>query len=255
MERRFGWLAIPNLTYYLLIGQVITYIFVTLNPQYANFLSLSGQQVLKGEWWRLFLFLFTPIVDSPIFAALVWYIFYLYGTALEKYWGSFRYLIYILILYLLTMVAAFLFPAWVLGNTHIYTSIFLAFAYLYPDFTLYLFFILPVKVKWLALFLWVWLGVGILTGNYSVKIMSLLTVTNFLLFFGNDLINSTRLKTRSATIGASRHLTSPKAYHVCWKCKRNEVADPDMQILYCKDCVPSTCYCEKHIDNHTHRKS
>ena len=32
---------------------------------------------------------------------------------------------------------------------------FLAFAYLYPDFQLLLFFILPVKVKWLALLQWI----------------------------------------------------------------------------------------------------
>ncbi len=255
LERRFGRLAITNLTYYLIIGQVITYILVTINPGYTRFLSLSGQLVLKGEWWRIFLFLFIPVVDNPFFAALAWYIFYLYGTQLERNWGAFRYLVYILISYLATIITAFLFPTWILGNSHIYTSLFLAFAYLYPDFILYIFFILPLKVKWLALFTWIWLAIGLLTGNFYVRIMSVLTIGNFLIFFGNTLLTHIRLNLRSSSRSTIGALKRKKVYHVCQVCKRNEVADPEMQILYCNDCVPQTCYCENHIENHTHRKA
>src|ERR1043165_464844 len=84
------------------------------------------------------------------FLAFGWYLFYLMGSALEAYWGVFRYNVYLFVSYVLLVGLAFLTPAAPVTNMFILGSVFLAFAYLNPDFEMILFFILPVKIKWLA---------------------------------------------------------------------------------------------------------
>src|SRR4029077_2272748 len=107
-----------------------------------------------GEWWRLVSFLFTPPSGNPLLAIFALYFLWFMGGALEAQWGAFRYNVYVLIGYAMTVAAAFAFPYGAATNGYITGSIFLAFAYLFPDFQILLFFILPVKVKWLALITW-----------------------------------------------------------------------------------------------------
>ena len=155
LERRCGSWAIPNLTLYLIAIQAIG--VVMLLGGYVDFpdMVLVGGLVQVGQWTRLFSFLMIPRTLSPIWLFFAFYIFYLMGTALEHEWGTFRYNLFILCGYLLTIAAAFVAPAAVLTNTFFLGCVFLAFATLFPNFELHLFFILPVKVKWLG-----WLTAG-----------------------------------------------------------------------------------------------
>ena len=83
-----------------------------------------------------------------VFTAFGWYIFYLMSGALENYWGAFRFNLFLLLSFVLTVALSFLAPLHGVTNLFILGSVFLAFAYLNPDFELLLFFILPVKIKW-----------------------------------------------------------------------------------------------------------
>ncbi len=85
-----------------------------------------------------------------MFAFFFWYLFYLMGTALERSWGTFRYNVFLLIGYVDTVGVAFIVPDVPANNAFLQGSVFLAFAYLFPDFVMYIFFILPVKIKWLG---------------------------------------------------------------------------------------------------------
>ena len=51
-------------------------------------------------------------------------------------------------------------------------SVFLAFAYLNPDFEIVLFFILPVKIQWLALFAWASYAAFFVIGAWAPRLRS-----------------------------------------------------------------------------------
>ena len=82
---------------------------------------------------------------------------------------------------------SFLVPYGYATNQFMLGSVFLAFAYLYPDFQLYIFFILPVRIKWLALLTWLFYGWTMITGDWMSRAMATAAVANFLLFFGRDI--------------------------------------------------------------------
>lgn len=253
LERRFGKYAIPNLAYYLLGGQVFTFVLSYLQPSYPDRLTLQGNLVLQGQWWRVFSFMIIPFSSSPLWVVFLWYLYYLYGTALEKELGSFRYLVYLLVAYVATVTTAFLFPNTVLGNTPIFTSLFLAFAYLFPNFQLLLFFILPVKVKWLAWLAWIGLVIGFIFGTLSSKVICVISVANFILFFGYEIGTNFLFHTKQTSRSAGKFLEEKKTYLSCAVCHKTE---KDRKIFYhCSDCVPETCYCEDHINNHQHIKT
>ena len=113
-------------------------------------IALVPTKVLHGEVWRLVTFLCEPPTNNLVFAFFFWYLFFLMGTALESTWGVFRYNVYLLVGWAATVAVSFIQPEAPASAGFLQGSVFLAFAYLYPNFQLLLFFILPVKVKWLA---------------------------------------------------------------------------------------------------------
>ena len=70
-------------------------------------------------------------------------------------------------------------------------SVFLAFAWLYPDYQILLFFILPVKVKWVAVMVWIYYLMAFATGDWD-KAAVLAGIFNWVLFFHGDLLDWAR---------------------------------------------------------------
>ena len=248
LERKFGRYVPENLTKYLLAGQVVAFIMVYSRSDFAYYFSMSGRELLAGQVWRLLFVLFTPFSQSLIFVVFVWYFFYLFSTVLENQWGSFRYLVYLLISYLALIIFAFIFPDVPVTNSYIYISLFLAYAHLYPDIQLLLFFIIPVKVKWLGYLAWFGIIVSLIFGAPDVKLLTIFSISNYLIFFYNDL----RFVFKPVLRGGS--IAKAKALHICAVCGENEVDNPRMDIRYCSKCVPTTCYCGKHANNHQHKR-
>ena len=93
----------------------------------------------QGEVWRPFTFLFVP---SPVVLALSFLpgiytiLRHLFGIPL----GGIKYNLYLLTGTLATVLVAILYPTMSLHNYYLFISIFFAFAYLNPDFEIYLFF-------------------------------------------------------------------------------------------------------------------
>ena len=127
------------------------------------------------------------------------------GNSLEGHWGAFRYNIFLLVGYVVTVAVSFLFPFQAATNIFIAGSVFLAFAYLYPDFQLYIFFILPVKIKWLALLTWIGYAYQILTGSWSTRLLVIASITNYLLFFGRDIYLTAKTGNRRMVIARPRY--------------------------------------------------
>ncbi len=253
LERRLRHFAIPQLTLLLVIGQAVLYVLSwQQGGEGANRFILDMTRVAEGEVWRLITFLFLPKTLSPICIAFALYVFYLMGSALEHLWGDLRFNLYILVGYLATLALAFIPDVDVTSNTYILASVFLAFAYLHPNFQLRLFFLLPVKVKWLALLTWIFYAHAFLFGDWSVKAMVFAAVANFLLFFGRTILRRMRGGRRRMVAGIERIRRGAQPFHRCAACGITERDDPGMEFRVCSACKGGLEYCRDHIRNHAH---
>ena len=44
----------------------------------------------------------------------------------------------------------------------------------------------------------------------------------------------------------------PDYLHRCTTCGRTDITNPELEFRYCSRCNGYHCYCEDHINNHTH---
>ena len=187
MERRFGRYGIPNLAKYLALGQLVVWVIVRFfYGDLLGLITLSRSGLMHGQIWRLVTFVFVPpLTFNPLYLVLDLYFLYFVGTSLENSWGSFRFTLYYLIGMAGAIVSCLLLGTY--SSSTLLYSLFFAFACLYPDVEVLLFFILPIKVKWMgiaaaALYLWDFLWAGM-----WYKLGMVLGLVNFFLFFGPTL--------------------------------------------------------------------
>jgi len=260
LERHLGRFALPNLSLYLVIGQVLFLGLALLTGFDLERIALLPNAVREGEVWRLITYLFLPPVavltmTGALFLAFSLYMFYLMGSALEHYWGEFHFNAYVFIGWALTTAVAFIVPGAYATNAFIAGSIFLAFAWLNPDFEILIFFILPVKIKWLALIQWLFYGYFLAVGRWSVRVMVLASIGNFLLFFGREIVQRVRTGRRrmaQQTRQFSVQSEEDEPRHRCHKCGRTDLTHPQLDFRYCSKCAGEECYCSEHIANHEH---
>ncbi len=262
LDSKFGRFAVPNLTIVLIFGQVLMYFANQLQvgagaDNVLEKIRLYPDEVLSGEVWRLVTFLFDPPITNLIFAAFFWYLFYIMGTALEGVWGTFRYNIFLLVGYLASVAMAFAAalvgnPEAAASNAFLYGTVFLAFARFYPDFVMYLFFILPVKIKWLALLQWIGYGVAFVTGPWMVRAMVAASVANYFLFFGRDLWRDMKQGHRRMQHQVHARKAPTRIIHKCVVCGLSSDESPRTQFRYCSKCENGACYCPEHLATHEH---
>lgn len=260
IERRFRRFAIPNLTGFLAGFQAALWLLIQILPgQAAKGAILEGfllipDKVLAGEVWRLATFLFLPS-GVGLLSIFCIYLFWLMGTALEGQWGTVRYNFYVLIAALTTIAAAFLLPnGGPATNMFIGSSVFLAFAYLYPDFTLSIYFILPIRIKWLALLTWIGYGFVLIEGDWPSRAYILASICNFLLFFGRDIFHRMRYGKHTMETAFRKVTEGRKPFHTCAICGLTEHDEPQEDFRICSKCDASTFeYCSQHLRNHEHR--
>jgi hypothetical protein len=255
LERALGRFAISNISLYIVIGQVFVLFGNMLGRISLDWFRLVPAWVLEGEWWRLFSFLLMPPPPGRfgyIFVAFAWYLFYLFGSSLEGYWGTFRYNLFLLVGYVLTVGVAFLTPDAPATNAFLAGSVFLAFARLNPDFVMLLFFILPVRIKWLALLTWIGYGIGMVLGGMATRLGILAAVGNFLLFFAGDIVASLRHGQRSMARKTREFAETNAPRHICHVCGKTDRSHPELDFRYCSKCAGDQCYCPEHIQHHAH---
>lgn len=260
LERRCRRFAVPNLTGFLAGFQAALWLLIQVLPrQVGQGVILEGfllipAKVMEGEVWRLATFVFLP-PGFGILAIFGIYLFWLMGTALEGHWGTVRYNFYVLVSVLATIAAAFLLPnGGAATNMFIDSSVFLAFAYLYPDFTLSIYFILPIRIKWLALLTWIGYAYVLIAGDWSGRAFVLASIFNFLLFFGRDIFR--RMRSGKRTMGAAirKVAEGSKPFHTCAICGLTERDEPNEDFRICSKCDAGTFeYCSQHLRNHEHR--
>lgn len=194
LERRLRRYTISDLMKYIVIGQGLVYILMYVWPSVGNalyfYLPLTRATLLRGQIWRLVTFVFAPPSSSPIFALFALYFYYMIGTALERRWGKVRFNLF----YGVGMVCAWiacLFTGYA-TNTYLNLSLFFAFAAMFPDEEVYLFGILPIKMKYLALVDVLIYLQQFIAGSASTRVNIVLCLLNVILFLGGDLLHTIR---------------------------------------------------------------
>lgn len=150
-----------------------------------SWLMFNRDAVMAGQFWRLFTFIFLPPDSSIIWIIFSLYFYWMLGQALEREWGALRFNLF----YLCGIIGALL-SGLITGyatNSYINLSLFLAFAIYYPNYEILLFFILPVKMKWLAWFYAATIIFEFVLSGFGGKLAILFSLLNVILFFYGDL--------------------------------------------------------------------
>ena len=274
--------GIPNLMLYVVIGTAIVYLTSAMTGNYgiANLLFFSREHILQGQIWRLFTY---PLVygtgsNNLILVAISLFCYYSLGRAMENIWGTLKFNLFYFTGIVMMDIYCLIFGGYA-DVTYLNTSLFLAYATMYPDAHFLLFYIIPIKAWIFALFDLVLVLSNLLTSSFPSNLFSVISLANYFLFFGKDVLNvipmswranARRLfrKGKAKTSGGQKakvvqfpnagsyeaSVATPKApyTHRCTVCGRTDVTHPNLEFRYCSRCNGYYCYCEDHISNHTH---
>ena len=293
MERKFGKYAIPNLIVYLIGAYCIGYLLQYMSPGILKYLNMQPYYVLHGQIWRIITWIFQPTESNLFFLIIMMLFYFQLGRVLENTWGTFRFNAYIFGGMLITVVGSLLLygiiylffgqafaytASGLMGNIistkYINMSIFLAFAAMYPEMKVMLYFVIPIKMKWMAVVYLVFIGydliqvfsgVNAVLGSgmaWWVTIIMLVTIAlsllNFLIFY----LSTKNLRRysphevhrrrvyRAQTSGPRQGAKISK--HKCAICGRTELDDPNLEFRFCSKCEGNYEYCQDHLFTHQH---
>ena len=287
LERKFGRYAIHNLMYYIIILYALGYVIVTFVPQfYVQYLSLDPTMILRGQIWRIITFIIYPPDTGLFYFLLSMYLYYSIGKILEAQWGAFRFNLYFFTGVLLHVAAAFIAcyvfganigPAF--GTYYLNYSLFFAFAATYPDMQFLLFFIIPIKAKWLGIINGIYFGATILAGFFAsylpanvligllragivahpaYSVMALVSLGNFLIFFfgmrNMRRYNPKEIYRRRTYAKSVKQGQKNATTHKCAICGRTEKDGDDLVFRFCSKCNGNYEYCQDHLFTHEHVK-
>jgi hypothetical protein len=245
LERHLSRLAIPGLIRYVVAFNALVFLLGALNPGYLDVLQLDRSEILKGEVWRLATWIFIPnITTFPWVLLYLWATWWI-GDLLEGEWGTFRLNAYYFLGMILCIICAFIFGS-SFGNVLLNLSLFLALATLLPNMEILVFFILPLKFKWAAIIALLGPLLILATGPLPAKIMVLVCLGNYLLFFGPHFIREARQKrtvsVRRAKFEANK--ATNDTLHRCHSCGITEITHPDADFRVAND---GHEYCTDHL--------
>lgn len=262
--------GIPRLMLYIVVGNIAVFLLSAMDTtgMLRSMLTFSPEMIFKhAQIWRIITFVFIP--ESSGLALILWlYLYYFIGNALEDRWGSAKFTIF----YVTGMLMSGLYCTlmWILTGRdvqatshYINLSMFFAFATLYPDLQLLFMFVIPIKIKWLALLDLVLFGAGILGNPFPYNLLPVVALLNYVLFFGEWLLElftperKEQRKTKANFKNEQRrihHEMKTKPYtRKCEVCGRTDADYPDLEFRFCSRCEGYHCYCLDHISNHVHK--
>ena len=270
--------GVPNLMLYIALGSALVYFFTisTGNSLLYQWLAFDRTLILQGQIWRLFSYALLMNSSNIFFTLLMLFCYYSIGRAMENVWGTFRFNLFYLCGVVIMDIYCMIFNCYA-DAYYLNLSLFLGYATMYPDAQFLIMFIIPVKAWILALVYLVLVLLGLLTDGFPYNLFSVLSIANYFLFFGKDVlrviplswrINLQRLLKKKGKAKPASHkpipfpnagsyeasVAKPKApyNHRCVICGRTDISDPDLEFRYCSRCAGYHCYCEEHISNHEH---
>ncbi len=280
LERKFGRYAISNLMKIIATGMVMVYVIAFLFPDIIGMLGFSWNLILKGQVWRLVTFVFVP-ESRGIFAVFYFIILIFFGDIIENYYGTFKLNLYIFTGCLGTILANIVIENLLIGqeallkfyqgglpmtNSYLYMSLMFLVAMVAPDIEFRLYFLLPVKLKYLAIFNGVLVLWAFFSGGIVNQILIGFSLLNFLIYlliylskkggarahrssYDRKLNKATRAKAKKK---APVSKIIEVAFHCCEVCGKTEKDDPSLDFRYCSKCKGMHEFCNHHIKDHEH---
>lgn len=269
--------GIPNLMLYIVIGTAIVYLMSSMANNYVlyNLLRFSREDILHGQIWRLITYPLTYQVNSPLLMLISLFCYYSIARTMEHIWGTLKFNLFYFTGMIMMDVYCLLFGGQA-SVTYLNLSLFLSYATLFPDAQFLLFFIIPIKGWFFALFDLAIVLMDLFTLPFPYNFFSVISIANYFLFFGKDVLNVIPLSwrnkfSRRSHASGSRPQQKAKVIpfdsgsrdtpqstakadytHRCSVCGRTDTSNPELEFRYCSRCRGYYCYCEDHISNHTH---
>lgn len=297
LDRKYGRYAIKNVMLYMIIGYLITWFIIQFNLQFfLTYLTPDISMILKGQVWRIITIIFLPPSYSDVLLlAINLYFLYFIGRIMEDTWGSFALNLFFAVGIILHIVGAFILYGvfhinignieGILGGGMIFGSYYLTMALFMlvgmsaPDMHVLLFFIIPVKMKWMAVFTLAILGGTVLfgygnalgvfenasfmsgliqVGIYPTVIPATSALMSLIMFFGfYYLMKSYHIsraqKTRKKNFEQKIKIVDKPKVHKCAVCGRTS-EDETLSFRFCSKCNGTYEYCQDHLFTHEHKK-
>lgn len=297
IEKKLYKFSIPNLMRYIIFIMIIGFCINMIDPEiYTTYLALDFSKIMDGEIWRLFTFILycnsgTDIWSIFLFSIGLMFNFFI-GNGLEMIWGRFWFNAYFfsgIIFNILGSLIVFMCTGFnvSIGMEYVLESMFLAFAILFPDVKVNLYFVLPIKIKWMGYLYGVMLLLNAITYfsmgdsiGISMGVNVIASVLNFIIFglltrkrqsLQNRTLNNLFKKVSKLseqTIKLTEELEKennlntkekvpkmkPKYLHKCCICGKTDVDNSDLEFRYCSKCFGEHEYCMDHLFTHEHIK-
>lgn len=259
--------GVPNLMMYLALGQAAVGLLDLFTSGLLTYQMMFFRPLIfQGEVWRLLSFVLIPSgIGNPFYILLGCYVVFWTGQMLEREWGTAKFSLFYLSGVVLSILSGLL-----LGTASIYyvnLSIFLVIATLYGEMQVLFMFVLPIKMKWLAILDVVLVLADVipfaLNGLWLTALTPLASFVNYFIFtwpFWSMKLGFVRRRADPQVINFKRakRQAEKKAretggyLHKCAVCGLTDEDDPGMEFRYCSKCDGYYCYCAHHINNHIH---
>ena len=268
--------GISNLMLYIALGNALVYLMSLIDRTNTLYymLCFDRDAILQGQVWRLVTYALTFDSGNILYTAIALVCYYSLGRAIENSWGTLKFNLFYLTGIIMMDIYCMIFGGYATAG-YLNLSLFLAYATMYPDAQFLLFFIIPVKAWIFALLDLALVVIGLLGNPFPYNLFSVISLANYFLFFGKDVLNvipaswrmnARRLfkkgspKQKAKTIpfpnagSYQASVATPKApyTHKCTVCGRTDLTNPELEFRYCSRCKGYFCYCQDHISNHTH---
>lgn len=268
--------GIPNLMLYISLGTAVVYLMSNLTGNFYlyNLLYFNRALILRGQVWRLFTYPLTYATNNLLLTAIALLCYYSLGRAMENMWGTLKFNLFYLTGMVMMDVYCMIFGGQA-SVTYLNLSLFLSYATMFPDAHFLLFFIIPIRAWIFALFDLAIVVLDLIAYPFPYNLFSVISLANYFLFFGKDVLNVIPLSWRTNArrlfrkgpgkkqkpkvipfdAGSYQASTAtPKApyTHRCTVCGRTDVSNPELEFRYCSRCKGYYCYCQDHINNHSH---
>lgn len=265
MERKYGRYAVRNLPAIIIALYAAGYLIALLMPELLSYLTLHPGLIMRGQVWRLVSWILVPPQSPDLFTIIMLYFYFSLGRTLEYTWGAFKFNVYIFSGIIFTVIGAFL--LYYVGHTigyfstyYINMSIFLAFALTYPNQQVLLYFLIPIKMKWMGFVYGFFILVSMLQGGWADRISILASLMNFIVFFfmtRNMRRYSPHEIHRRREFQKNVQKIQPKkneTRHKCAVCGRTEKDGENLEFRFCSKCDGNHEYCQDHLFTHQHIK-
>lgn len=271
MERKIGKYAVHNLTFWLIGMYVLGYIIQFTMPEVVGMLTLEPYLIMQGQVWRLISWILIPPNTRPIFMIFMLMCYYFIGISIENAIGTFRYNVYMFGGMIITIISAMaLYGIYYLAvgkyliglgfgysTNYINMSLFLTFAVLFPNVQFQLYFLIPIKAKWMGLIEAVWAVLTFVGGNIAVRTAVVASLANFVIFYlctRNYKRVSPKEIHRKQVYRQQMRQAQGETRHKCAVCGRTEKDGDDLEFRFCSKCEGNYEYCQEHLFTHQHIK-